>query len=162
MTSARLFALTLVAMATLPLLTGCPKTGSGSSSGAQEPNAWIVFELAQRGTQNDVEATVWAKDMPDHFETVLAGGDVNTQTRFFGLGRTEDGYMVPFRSGVSLELQIWAPGHEMITHMLKLKKGENLISRELPTATVEDSDVPEKIRTEVLQSLPSQGPKSGS
>ena len=145
----------------LPLLAACPKAGSNTASGSQEPDTWVLFEVVQAGTGNSIETTVWPKGLPDHFETVVAG-DAGSEARFFGLGRTEAGYALPFEAGRKTTLHLWSPGHEMDTIEVRPTKGENRVIHELVIAVIEDTDVPEKIRTEVLQSLPSQGPKSGS
>jgi len=143
-------------------LSGCPKSGSTSSSGSSQPaDTWVVFEVSEAGNGNALEATVWPEGSPDHFETVIAGDAGNT-VKFFGLGRTEDGYAVPFKAGGRLNLRLWTPGHEMESVSLRLKKGENFLTATLKKADTEDADVPERIRTEVLNALPSQGPKSGS
>jgi hypothetical protein len=57
---------------------------------------------------------------------------------------------------------VWSPGHEMKNVEHKLKKGENLLPVELKRTEVDDDKVPEKIRLNVLESLPTEGPKSGS
>jgi hypothetical protein len=143
-------------------LSGCPKGGSTSSSGSSQPaDTWVVFEVVQEGSGNSLEATIWPDGSPENFETIIAG-DAGAEAKFFGLGRTEEGYAVPFQAGGRLNLRLWTPGHEMESVSLRLKKGENFLTTELKKADTEDADVPERIRTEVLNSLPSQGPKSGS
>ena len=153
----------LLALLLLALLLGCPKSSGPNSSGSmgKSTNTWVIFEVYQEGTGNSLEVTVWPSEQPEHFETVVEG-DVGASTKFFGLGRTEQGYGFAFQAGQRAKFQIWTPGHEMRSSSLKLKKGENRIIVELGVAEVEDGRVPERIKTEVLQSLPSQGPKSGS
>jgi hypothetical protein len=141
-------------------LAGCPKGAGLSASGSQAatPDTWVVFEVVEAGTGNSLEATVWPSGEPQHFETIVAGA----MTRFDGLGRTDSGYALSFKAGGMADLQIWTPGHELEVLSKRLKRGENVLIAELKVAAVQDERVPERIRTEVLQSLPSQGPKSGS
>jgi len=108
-----------------------------------------------------LEATVWPSGEPQHFET-LVQGDAGATNKFYGIGRTDSGYALSFKAGGMADLQIWTPGHNLEVLSVRLKRGENFLSVELQVAAVQDERVPERIRTEVLQSLPSQGPKSGS
>tara|TARA_Y100001968_G_scaffold319522_1_gene351169 strand:- start:240 stop:419 length:180 start_codon:yes stop_codon:yes gene_type:complete len=59
-------------------------------------------------------------------------------------------------------MMIWSPGHELKRIDQKLRRGNNLISVELRRTEVDDAKVPERIRTEVLESLPTEGPRTGS
>ncbi len=140
-------------------LAGCEKT-SPSTSGGAEPGAWLVFEVFEAGTGNGLSATVWPKDLPDDFETIVEG-EAGSSVRFPGIGRRDDGYALPINSGSWINLMVWSPGHELDRVEMKVKKGENLVSVELKKTEVEDDRVPEVIRLEVLQALPTQGPKSG-
>jgi len=152
-----------LAVLLIAALIGCPRSSEPTSSGStgKSPDTWVVFEVSQKGTGNSLEATVWPSEQPEYFETVVEG-EVGASTKFFGLGRTEQDYGLRFEAGRKAKFQFWTPGHEMNSFSLKLRKGENRIIVELGVAEVEDGRVPERIRTEVLQSLPSQGPKSGS
>lgn len=148
------------------LLSGCPKGGETSTSGdasaaAAEPESWIVFEVFEAGSGNPLSATVWPSDMPDHFETIVQG-EAGTDVKFAGLGRTDAGYAQPFLPGKWVALLLWSPGHELKRVEVKLRRGENLLTVELKRTEIEDDQVPERIRLEVLESLPSEGPKSGS
>ncbi len=144
-------------------LAGCPKGAGPSASGSQAntPDTWVVFEVVEAGSGNSLEATVWPSGEPQHFET-LVEGDAGAKTKFYGLGRTDSGYALSFKAGGMADLQIWTPGHNLEVLSVRLQRGENLLIAELRVAEVEDDRVPERIRTEVLQALPSQGPKSGS
>jgi hypothetical protein len=144
-------------------LAGCPKGAGLSASGSQAatPDTWVVFEVVEAGTGNSLEATVWPSGEPQHFETLIEG-DAGAKSKFYGLGRTDSGYALSFKAGGMADLQVWTPGHELEVLSVRLQRGENLLIAELKVAAVQDERVPERIRTEVLQSLPSQGPKSGS
>jgi len=146
-------------------LSGCPKGGDSGTSGGQtapaEPTSWIVFEVFEAGSGNPLSATVWPADMPDHFETIVQG-EAGMEVKFAGLGRTDDGYAQPFEPGKWVALLLWSPGHELKRVEVKVRRGENLLSVELKRTEIEDDQVPEEIRLEVLESLPSEGPKSGS
>jgi hypothetical protein len=145
------------------VLIACPKGAETATSGSQTDagDTWVIFEVYQAGTGNSLGATVWPASQPDHFET-LVEGEAGADVRFYGLGRTDEGYSLAFEAGRKAELRIWTPGHELHAFSVKLKRGENRVITELKVAEVEDDRVPERIRIEVLQSLPSQGPKSGS
>ena len=154
--------LTLALMLLVPALTGCPKSGGSTTSGeAEAAPSWIVFEVYEAGTGNPLSATVWPRDLPDDFETIVQG-DAGATVRFEGLGRRDDGWAMPFKPGAWVSLLVWSPGHELKSLDTKIKRGENLLPVELKRTEVEDEDVPERIRLEVLESLPSEGPKSGS
>jgi hypothetical protein len=145
-------------------LSGCPKGGSTTTSGetteAASPS-WVIFEVYEAGTGNPLSATVWPKELPDDFETIVQG-EAGATVRFDGLGRRDEGWAMPFKPGAWVSLMVWSPGHELKRLDTKLKRGENLLPVELKRTEVEDGDVPERIRLEVLESLPSEGPKSGS
>ena len=143
-------------------LAGCEKTSgsAGETSGSAEPGAWLVFEVFQAGTGNGLSATVWPKDMDEDFDTVVEG-EAGSSVRFEGIGRRDDGYALPIVAGGWVNLMIWSPGHEMERVDLKVRKGENIVSVELKKTEVEDDRVPETIRLEVLEALPTQGPRSG-
>jgi len=149
----------------LILLVGCPKKGgdvaSSGDAAPAEPTSWVVVEVYEAGTGNPLSATVWPSDSPDDFETIVQG-EAGTSVRFEGLGRTEAGWALPFSPGSKVSLLIWSPGHELKRVDSKIKRGENLLSVELKRTEVDDEKVPERIRLEVLESLPSEGPKSGS
>jgi hypothetical protein len=158
---ATIVALTLMAA----LLAGCPKSGGSNTSGdpAEEgaSPSWVVFEVYEAGTGNPLSATVWPRELPDDFETIVQG-DAGATFRFDGLGRRDDGWAMEFKPGSWVSVMVWSPGHELKRLDTKIKRGENLLPVELKRTEVEDEDVPERIRLEVLESLPSEGPKSGS
>ncbi len=154
----------LLTLALLPLLFGCPKTGQTGTSGESGEGAattWVVFEVYEAGTGNPLSATVWPRELPDDYETIVQG-DAGATARFVGLGRRDDGWAVAFAPGNWVSLMVWSPGHELKRVDTKIKRGENLVPVELKRTEVEDEDVPERIRLDVLESLPSEGPKSGS
>lgn len=150
----------LIGIAALLLLLGACEKKSAASSGDAEPDSWLVFEVYEAGTGNGLAATVWPKDQPDAFETVVEG-EAGSAIQFAGIGRQEEGYALPISPGEWVILMIWSPGHELKRVNMKVKKGENVVSVELKTTEVEDDQVPETIRLNVLEALPSQGPKSG-
>ena len=152
----------LVIAATALLLQGCPKDGATASSGSEEPSCFVSFEIYEAGTGNPLAATVWPVDMPDDYDNV-AQGRAGAEATYAGLGRKEGGaYALSFSAGSVAEMMVWSPGHELKRIDHKLKKGTNLISVELRRTEVEDDKVPERIRTEVLESLPTEGPRTGS
>jgi len=143
---------------------GCPKGGgtSTSGSGSGEPDTWVVFEVYEAGTGNPLSATVWPVDMADDFDTIVQGR-AGAEVRFAGIGLREGGeYALAFRAGEATSVMVWSPGHELKRLDSKIKKGENVLSVELRRTTVEDERVPERIRLEVLESLPTEGPRTGS
>ncbi|MBN95585.1 MAG: hypothetical protein CL928_16215 [Deltaproteobacteria bacterium] len=143
---------------------GCPKDGGTSTSGSSggSPDTWVVFEVYEAGTGNPLSATVWPVEMPDDFDTIVQGR-AGSEVRFAGIGLREGGeYALAFRPGESASVMVWSPGHELKRLDSKLKKGENLLSVELRRTEVEDQRVPERIRLEVLESLPTEGPRTGS
>ena len=142
------------------LVAGCEKSGGSTTSGSAEPTAWLSFEVFQAGTGNGLSAMVWPKDMPEDFETVVEG-EAGTAVRFEGIGRRDDGYALPIKAGSWVNLMVWTPGHELARVDLKVRKGENLVSVELKKTEIEDERVPQVIKLEVLEALPTAGPKSG-
>ena len=153
--------LLVVAIAACPSKTSKTSESTSQTSGSTEPAAWLVFDVAEAGTGNGLSSTVWPEGMPDDFETLVEGAP-GVEQQFVGIGRREDGWALPFKPGASVALMIWSPGHELARVEVKVKKGENPVRLELRRAEVEDERVPERIRLEVLQALPSEGPKSGS
>lgn len=150
------FAVVLLALA----LTGCEKKTETTTSGTTEPTAWLVFEVFEAGTGNGLSATVWPKDMPEDFDTIVEG-EAGQSVRFEGIGRRDEGFALPITVGSWINVMVWSPGHEMDRVEMKVRKGQNLVSVELKKTEIEDERVPEKIRLEVLEALPTQGPKSG-
>ena len=75
---------------------------------------------------------------------------------------TEDGYAVPFGPKQDHTFHAWADGHEMEIIETRLRQGENLITIELRKTEVQDERVPDKIRTDMLERLPTEKPKTGS
>jgi hypothetical protein len=145
----------------LSLLAGCPRTGGKSpATGADEGASWVVFDSVERGSGNYLLTYVWVEGHADDFETVSGGGD--TAARFFGMGKTGEGYTVDFQPRLELRLVAWSPGHEMSHCDVVLKRGENVVPIELRKAEVEDDQVPETIRLDVIQRLPTEAPKTGS
>lgn len=144
------------------MLHGCPKDGATASSGSEEPNTFVSFEIYEAGTGNPLAATVWPIDKPDDYDNV-AQGRAGADHSYAGIGRREGGgYALPFAAGGVAAMMVWSPGHELKRIDHKLKKGTNLISVELRRTEVDDDRVPERIRTEVLESLPTEGPRTGS
>ena len=144
------------------LLSGCPKDGGTASSGSQEPNCSVSFEIYAAGTGNPLAATVWPVDLPDDYDNV-AQGRAGAEASYQGIGRRDGGgYALPFQVGRMASMMVWSPGHELKRIDQKLKRGSNLISIELRRTEVDDDRVPERIRTEVLESLPTEGPRTGS
>jgi len=150
----------LLLLAVFALLIGGCEKKAAATSGDAEPASWLVFEVFEAGTGNGLSATVWPKDLPEDFETVVQG-EAGTAVRFEGIGRRDEGYALPISPGGWINLMVWSPGHELERVDLKVRKGENLVSVELKKTEVEDERVPEVIRLEVLEALPTQGPKSG-
>ncbi len=144
------------------LLSGCPKGGGAASSGAREPNCSVSFEIYEAGTGNPLAATVWPVDLPDDYDNI-AQGRAGAESAYMGIGRREGGgYALPFLAGETVSMMVWSPGHELKRVDQKLRKGGNMISIELRRTEVDDDKVPERIRTEVLESLPTEGPRTGS
>lgn len=140
-------------------LVGCPKNGDTTTSGDTDP-VWVVFDVAEKGSGNALTAAVWVDAHRDDFETLIGGE--GEQASFTGFGKTGDGYAVTFLPGESFTFVAWAPGHEMATVDAHLKKGENLVTIELRKTAVEDDRVPDQIRMDMLERLPTQGPRTGS
>jgi len=148
--------------ASMLLLQGCPKEGAVAGSGSEQPNCFVSFEIYEAGTGNPLPATVWPVEMPDDYDNV-AQGRAGAEASYAGIGRREGGgYALQFAPGVVAELMVWSPGHELKRIDQKLKRGTNMISVELRRTEVDDARVPERIRTEVLESLPTEGPRTGS
>jgi len=151
-----------VAASSMLMLSGCPKEGSAWSSGSAEPNCVVSFEIYEAGTGNPLAATVWPVDLPDDYDNI-AQGRAGAESSYQGIGRREGGgYALPFQAGGTASMMVWSPGHELKRIDHKLRRGGNLISIELRRTEVDDSKVPERIRTEVLESLPTEGPRTGS
>ncbi len=140
-------------------LVGCPKNGGTDTSGDTEP-VWVVFDVSEKGSGNALTAAVWVDAHRDDFETLISGE--GEQARFDGFGKTGDGYAVTFLQGESLTFVAWAPGHEMAKVEARLKKGANHVAIELRKTAVEDDRVPDQIRLDMLERLPTQGPRTGS
>ncbi len=160
--SNRLTMMSLISCLALALLAGCPKGGASTSSGAAGPDCTVSFEVYEAGTGNPLAATVWPVDLPDDFDNI-AQGLAGAEATYAGIGRREGGsYALPFTVGAQTSMMIWSPGHELKRIDQKLRRGNNLISVELRRTEVDDAKVPERIRTEVLESLPTEGPRTGS
>ncbi len=140
-------------------VAGCPKKTNPDTSGATD-SIWVVFDVSEKGSGNALTAAVWVDPHRDDFETLIGGE--GEQARFNGFGKTGNGYAVAFEPNESLTFVAWAPGHEMATVEAKLKKGENLVTIELRKTAVEDDRVPDQIRLDMLERLPTQGPRTGS
>jgi len=148
--------------AAMLMLQGCPKDGAVAGSGSDQPNCFVSFEIYEAGTGNPLPATVWPVEMPDDYDNV-AQGRAGAEASFSGIGRREGGgYALQFAPGVVAALMVWSPGHELKRIDQKLRRGNNMISVELRRTEVDDERVPERIRTEVLESLPTEGPRTGS
>lgn|GEM_PF-2074932 len=151
----------LLAVLPLLLLTGCPKGGETSTSG-KTGASWVIFEIYEAGTGNALPATVWPQDLPDDFDNVVQGA-AGAETRFEGVGRREGGeYALVFAPGGDVSLMVWSPGHELKRVEQKIRRGENLVAVELKRTVVEDERVPERIRLDAMENLPTEGPRSGS
>jgi hypothetical protein len=156
------FLIICVASSSMLLLSGCPKDGSAASSGSSASNCIVSFEIYEAGTGNPLAATVWPVDLPDDYDNV-AQGRAGAESSYEGIGRREGGdYALPFEAGDTASMMVWSPGHELKRIDHKLRRGGNLISVELRRTEVDDAKVPERIRTEVLESLPTEGPRTGS
>ena len=141
-------------------LTGCPRTGGGvATGGEQEPDTWVVFDVVERGSGTPLLAYVWVEGHHEDFETVI--GD-DSDARFMGFGKTGDGYAVPFARNAPVRFIAWSPDHEVTLVDATLKRGENLVTIELRPTEIEDEKVPEEIRLDVLNRLPTEKPKTGS
>jgi len=138
-------------------ICGCPKGGRPGRSGG-DGDTWVVFDVSEKGSGNPLLAYVWIEEYSDDFETLMGG----ETARFEGLGKTGDGYVVPFVSSQEVTFVVWSPGHEMEAFDTRLKKGENLLSVQLRKTAIEDEEVPEVIRMDVLERLPSEGLRTGS
>lgn len=146
------------------LLVGCPKEGGTSTSGSSGKVglSFVVFEIYEAGTGNALPATVWPVDMPDDFDNVVQG-QAGAETRFEGIGRREGGgYALVFAPGSDVSLMVWSPGHELKRHDIKVRRGENLVAVELKRTVVDDERVPERIRLDAMENLPTEGVRSGS
>lgn len=142
------------------LCLGCPRGSSGNSSGSQAAS-WATFEVFEAGSGISLAATVWPQSHPDDYETIVPGQE-GESARFEGIGRVEGGgYRLPIQPG-DISLMFWSPGHELKRQDLRIRRGENHFSIELRRTEVEDDRVPERIRLEVLESLPSEGVRTGS
>lgn len=144
------------------LLAGCPRTGGPAArhDGETTDDTWVVFDVVERGSGAPLLAYVWVDGYHDDFETVISGAE--NEARFAGFGRGADGYVVPFGHNQRLRFLGWSPDHEVAIHDSVLKRGENLISLELRRTEVDDERVPEQIRLDVLNRLPTEKPKTGS
>ena len=139
------------------MLCGCPRNKPPDSSGSTG-DTWVVFDVSEKGSGNPLMAYVWAEDHSDDFETLMGG----ETARFEGLGKTGEGYVVAFEPAQELTFVVWSPGHEMEALGTRLRKGENLLTIQLRKTAVEDEEVPEVIRLDVLERLPSEGLRTGS
>jgi hypothetical protein len=142
----------------LVLTAGCPRRNHNTvgDTGA----VWVSFDVSEKGSGNPLMAYVWVEGLQDDFETLM-GGDGDS-VRFEGFGKTGDGYAVRFTGSLDLTFVAWSPEHELTTYPIRLKKGENLITIQLRKTEVDDERVPERIRLDVLERLPSEGVRTGS
>ncbi len=160
-TAMRVVFATLVTISLALVPTGCPKSGSTTSSG-EAPSTWAVFEVFEAGSGISLAATVWPRDFADDYETLVPGQE-GEGAQFAGIGRLEDGdYRLGFEPGSEVSLMFWSPGHELKREDIRIRRGENNFTIELRRTEVEDDRVPERIRLEVLESLPSEGVRTGS
>ncbi len=142
-------------------LQGCPRKGTDTTnSGEQEPDTWVVFDVVERGSGTPLLAYVWVDGHHEDFETVISGDD--SDARFTGFGKTGEGYTVPFTRNAPVRFVAWSPDHEVTLADVTLRRGENLVTIELRPAEIDDELVPEEIRLDVLNRLPTEKPKTGS
>jgi len=142
------------------LLVGCPRSTGRPTATAVSSNTWVVFSMVERGTAEPLQGFVWAEGHQDDFEYV--DGRTSLGVRFEGLGKVEDGYVIPFTRRQQLRLLAWSPGHEMASVVVDLGPGENAVFFELSKVEVEDDRVPESIQLEVPQHLPTESPRTGT
>ena len=155
------FAMVALAVAIAVGLGACPKeTGSTETSGSTDPKTWVGFVVTEMGTGNPVVTYVWVEGHKDDFEVVAGGSESNE--RFFGFGKTETGYVVPFGPKQTMTFHAWSDGYELATVEIRLSQGENLIPIDLRRTEIEDERVPEKIRLDMIKRLPTEKPKTGS
>ncbi len=145
-----------VAFAFLLLLAiaGCPKGGSSTTSGEGGPASWLLFDVFEAGTDHGLSAVVWPEDMPEAGEVILEGS-ADQDIHYEGLGRTENGYALPFEPGRNVVMMVWARGHELKRVEAKVATGRNLIEVELKATAVPEDQLPDAIQTDVLPNLPS-------
>ncbi len=142
----------------LVLVVGCPRRSSNTSGDTGA--VWVSFDVSEKGSGNPLMAYVWIEGHQDDFETLM-GGDGDA-VRFEGFGKTGEGYAVQFTGNQDVTFVAWSPEHELTTVPLRLKKGENLVTVQLRKTEVEDDRVPERIRLDVLERLPTEGVRTGS
>ncbi len=154
-------AVALAATLVATLTGGCPRSGvQTTNSGSTRADVWVSFDVVERGSGNPLQAYIWVKGSHEDFETVVSGDD--SPARFHGFGKTADGYNIPFTVNQTVQFVAWAPEHELTTIDTKLKRGENMVYVELRKTEVEDDRVPDQIRMDVLERLPTEAPKTGS
>ena len=154
----------LTSMALLFLLAGCPKNPPADSGnpGEDGPAAWVTFEVTAGGAGLYLPTTIGPDGQDSDFDTLPGALDAN-ETRFAGLGRREGGgFGLPFVPGKKVTLKLWSPGYKLKVVRLRIEKGENPVSVQLEPEGTTPEDIPEHIRTDVMESLPTLGPKSGS
>ena len=147
----------LLLLALLVLVAGCPRSRSPESSGTAG-GAWVVFDVSEKGSGTPLSAYVWVDPHQDDFETLTSAEGV----RFEGFGKTGDGYIVDFEPNLDLSFVAWAPGHELTAVDVRLGRGENLVTIQLRRSEIEDERVPDVIRMDVLERLPTEKPRTGS
>ncbi len=141
------------ALCLLLLLAGCPKGGS-STSGDSAPSAWVLFDVFEAGTDAGLSAVIWPESAPEAGEVILEGA-ADQDIRYEGLGRTDEGFVLPFTPGSTIAVMVWARGHELKRVEAKLKAGANLLEVSLKATAVPEDQLPEAIQTDVLPNLPS-------
>ena len=146
-----------VLLALVVLVTGCPRSGTPGTSG-NAGDAWVVFDVSEKGSGTPLSAYVWVDPYQEDFETLTSAADA----QFDGFGKTGDGYTVDFGPNQDVRFVAWAPGHELTYVDLRLLRGENLVTIQLRRSEVEDDRVPDVIRMDVLERLPTEKPRTGS
>jgi len=147
----------LCLLALLMAVAGCPRTAPPRSSGSPG-DAWVVFDVSEMGSGTPLSAYVWVDPHQDDFETLTGAADV----RFEGFGKTGEGYVVAFGPNQDLTFVAWAPGHELTYTQTRLGRGENLVTIQLRRSEIEDERVPDVIRMDVLERLPTEKPRTGT
>lgn len=161
----------LVLLSVLPML-GCPSLGQPPATVVPvvvtappaEPDATTVsFDIIELGSSIPLAAYVWVDGFKDDFEVVRGGGGA----RFKGIGRTRDGYVVPFVAGAPIRMMVWSPQHEVNFIDTTLNPGPNAITVELRKTEIADDRVPMEVWLNVLEqmllNLPAaEQPRTGS
>jgi len=123
----------------------------------------VSFDIIELGSSIPLAAYVWVDGFKDDFEVVRGGGGA----RFEGIGRTRDGYVVPFVAGEPIRMMVWSPQHEVSFIDTTLIPGPNAITVELRKTEVADDRVPMEVWLNVLEQMllqlpAAEKPRTGS